>query len=63
MTPYATPLPQEIGQNRSKFLIAREYMGIVSYGVLGRFFPRPVAMSPIAPQPDSVSLPAPPQRS
>ncbi|MGB3615477.1 MAG: YdcF family protein [Elainellaceae cyanobacterium] len=55
-TPYTTPLPQEVlSQNRAKFLIAREYFGLASYGIMGRFFPRTVAASTI--EPPSVAMP------
>lgn len=48
VVPHTTPLPKDVlGRNRSKFLIARECMGIVSYGILGRFFPRDIATDPI----------------
>ncbi|MEO0406960.1 MAG: YdcF family protein [Cyanobacteria bacterium P01_A01_bin.135] len=62
VTPYATQLPREkLGRNRSKFLIAREYMGIVSYGVLGRFFPREVAIDAL-PSPERGEQPMGPVR-
>ncbi len=61
VTPYKTPLPNTLGQSRSKFLIAREYLGLASYGALGRFFPRTVASMPAVPtdisaSPDSDAL-------
>jgi uncharacterized SAM-binding protein YcdF (DUF218 family) len=38
--PHPNPLPPELNARREAFLIVREYMGLVSYGLLGRFFPR-----------------------
>ena len=56
-TPYTTSLPQdELGKAGSTFLIAREYFGLVSYGVLGRFFPRSVAADALEAQSTKVSL-------
>ncbi|MGF1535028.1 MAG: YdcF family protein [Elainellaceae cyanobacterium] len=45
--PYATPLPKTLSQAQTKFLIAREYLGLASYGALGRFSPREVASGPV----------------
>ncbi|MGF1515733.1 MAG: YdcF family protein [Elainellaceae cyanobacterium] len=44
--PYVTPLPETLRQSQTKFLIAREYLGLISYGALGRFSSREVASSP-----------------
>lgn len=38
--PHPNPLPPELNTRRESFLIVREYLGLVSYGLLGRFFPR-----------------------
>lgn len=38
--PHPNPLPPELNTRREAFLIVREYLGLVSYGLLGRFFPR-----------------------
>lgn len=37
---HPNPLPPELNTRREAFLIVREYLGLVSYGFLGRFFPR-----------------------
>lgn len=38
--PHPNPLPPELNTRREAFLLVREYLGLVSYGLLGRFFPR-----------------------
>lgn len=38
--PHPSPLPANLSFPRKAFLVAREYLGIVSYGVRGRFSPR-----------------------
>lgn len=47
--PHPNPLPPKLNTRREAFLIVREYLGLVSYGLLGRFFPRE------APSPDVVA--------
>jgi uncharacterized SAM-binding protein YcdF (DUF218 family) len=44
--PHLSPLPDRLHGSRKAFLLVREYFGLASYGVLGRFMPRE---SPIAP--------------
>lgn len=38
--PHPSPRPPQLNARKEAFLIVREYLGLVSYGVLGRFFPR-----------------------
>lgn len=38
--PHPNPLPPELDPRREAFLIVREYLGLLSYGILGRFSPR-----------------------
>lgn len=42
VTPRPTLLPSRFSTRKEAFLIVREYMGLLSYGMLGRFSPRPV---------------------
>jgi uncharacterized SAM-binding protein YcdF (DUF218 family) len=46
--PHPNPLPPEINPRREAFLIVREYLGLVSYGLLGRFFPREAPSAEVA---------------
>lgn len=46
--PHPNPLPPEMNSRREAFLIAREYLGLVSYGLLGRFFPREAPAAEVA---------------
>ncbi|NJO74963.1 MAG: hypothetical protein HC833_15075 [Leptolyngbyaceae cyanobacterium RM1_406_9] len=39
MTPIPSPLPKEIGRRGKATLVLREYAGLVTYGLRGRFFP------------------------
>lgn len=39
---YPTALPQTLSRRQRGMLQLREYMGLVSYGLLGRYFPRPL---------------------
>lgn len=47
--PHPNPLPAQLTLPKEAFLLVREYMGLASYGVLGRFSPR------AAPPPAAVS--------
>ena len=38
--PHPNPLPLQLAQQKEAFLIMREYLGLVSYGLTGRFSPR-----------------------
>jgi len=38
--PHPNPLPLRLKQSKTAFLLVREYVGLASYGVLGRFAPR-----------------------
>lgn len=40
--PYLNPLPVQFQPRKEAFLLVREYLGLVSYGALGRFSPREV---------------------
>jgi len=39
VTPIPSPLPREIGRRNKATLVLREYAGLVTYGLRGRFFP------------------------
>jgi len=53
VVPHPSPLPYYLAGKKRAFLIFREYLGMASYGVMGRFFPRestqPVATTPTPP--------------
>lgn len=38
--PYVTPLPPQLDLKKKAFLVFREYLGLISYGLQGRFNPR-----------------------
>ena len=67
VTPYTNPLPQGLNARTKAFIVFREYLGIVGYGLQGRFLPRepsaadlnPTAIVPLkdAP-PDQLVAPA-----
>lgn len=40
--PHSSPLSQTIGHRTQGFLVAREYVGLIAYGLLGRYSPRTV---------------------
>jgi uncharacterized SAM-binding protein YcdF (DUF218 family) len=50
VVPYPTSFPLQYQTRKQAFLILREYLGLVSYGLLGRFEPRPT------PPVDSVAI-------
>ena len=43
--PRVSPLPRELERDRKTFLVFREWVGLVSYGVMGRYFSRQVPES------------------
>jgi uncharacterized SAM-binding protein YcdF (DUF218 family) len=66
--PHSNPLPNHLNTKTKAFLVFREYLGIVGYGLRGRFLPRePSAadLSPaaIAPVKDALPLDAPVPRA
>ena len=40
--PYSSPLPTELGRSYRRLLALRESIGLVAYGLMGRYFPRPM---------------------
>ncbi len=38
--PYVNPLPMHLDSKKKAFLVFREYLGIIGYGLQGRFLPR-----------------------
>ncbi|MGF1570271.1 MAG: YdcF family protein [Nodosilinea sp.] len=38
--PHPSPMPESLNPQQQKFLVFREWMGLVSYGMLGRYFSR-----------------------
>ncbi len=38
--PHSNPLPPQLQHRKQAFLLVREYVGLASYGILGRFSPR-----------------------
>lgn len=38
--PYVNPLPTQLDSKKKAFLVFREYLGLISYGLQGRFLPR-----------------------
>lgn len=40
--PYASPLPDELGLRYRRLLTLRESLGLVAYGLRGRYLPRPI---------------------
>jgi uncharacterized SAM-binding protein YcdF (DUF218 family) len=57
VVPHPNPLPPEMNTRREAFLIVREYLGLMSYGLLGRFFPREVPPAEIVAQEGRSLLP------
>lgn len=52
--PHSSPMPQNLDQNRQSFLVFREWIGLVSYGVMGRYFSRQVPKSALSVEPSQV---------
>jgi hypothetical protein len=46
--PHLSPLPPDLPQGKKAVMVFYEYMGLVSYGLRGRYFPQsiPVAERP-----------------
>jgi len=40
--PHPSPVPQELNPQRQRFLVLREWAGLIGYGVMGRYFARQV---------------------
>ncbi|XHX80076.1 MAG: YdcF family protein [Stenomitos frigidus ULC029] len=66
VTPHTNPLPQRLDIRKKAFLVFREYLGIVGYGLRGRFLPRepsaadisPTAIAPTDALPDQPVVPS-----
>lgn len=43
VTPHSSPLPTYLDNKKKALLVFREYLGIASYGIRGRFLPRKAA--------------------
>ncbi|MBX2862730.1 MAG: YdcF family protein [Leptolyngbyaceae cyanobacterium MAG.088] len=41
--PYPSPLPRNIGLRHRRLLAMRESLGLISYGLMGRYWPRTIA--------------------
>lgn len=41
--PYSSPLPRGLGLSYRRLIAMRESLGFVSYGLMGRYWPRPIA--------------------
>ncbi len=46
--PHASPLSPDLSERRTALLVVRECLGLVTYGLLGRYEPRTVTEMPIA---------------
>ncbi len=44
--PYASPLPSYTSRRQRSLLALRESVGLVTYGLMGRYWPRPIAALP-----------------
>ncbi len=42
VVPHVSPMPQELDRHRQRFLVFREWGGLISYGLMGRYFARQV---------------------
>ncbi|XGV95335.1 MAG: YdcF family protein [Leptolyngbya sp. BL-A-14] len=49
VTPHTNPLPQQLNPRAKAYLVFREYLGIVGYGLRGRFLPREPSAADISP--------------
>jgi uncharacterized SAM-binding protein YcdF (DUF218 family) len=38
--PHPSPLPGSMNSERQQFLVIREWAGLITYGILGRYFDR-----------------------
>lgn len=41
--PHPSPVPHDLNSQKQHFLVVREWVGLISYGMMGRYFSRPVA--------------------
>jgi uncharacterized SAM-binding protein YcdF (DUF218 family) len=46
--PHVSPIPPEVDSEQRTFLVFREWFGLVSYGVMGRYFSRQVPESALS---------------
>jgi uncharacterized SAM-binding protein YcdF (DUF218 family) len=66
VTPHTNPLPNRLDTRKKAYLVFREYLGIVGYGLRGRFLPRepseadlnPTAIVPLDTLSDRSAAPA-----
>ena len=49
VTPHLSPLPMQLKSREKAYLVFREYLGIVGYGLRGRFLPREPSASDLSP--------------
>jgi uncharacterized SAM-binding protein YcdF (DUF218 family) len=49
VTPHTNALPQRLNARKKAFLVFREYLGIVGYGLQGRFLPREPSAADLSP--------------
>ncbi len=47
--PHPNPLPDRLNTKKKAFLVFREYLGIVGYGLRGRFLPREPSAADVSP--------------
>jgi uncharacterized SAM-binding protein YcdF (DUF218 family) len=44
--PHVSPIPNDLDENRATFLVFREWVGLIGYGAMGRYFSRRVPEAP-----------------
>lgn len=49
VTPHTNPLPNHLNARKKAYLVFREYLGIVGYGLRGRFLPREPSAADLSP--------------
>jgi uncharacterized SAM-binding protein YcdF (DUF218 family) len=49
VVPHINPLPQRLDTKKKAFLVFREYLGLVGYGLRGRFLPREPSAADVSP--------------
>ncbi|WOD39471.1 YdcF family protein [Nodosilinea sp. E11] len=42
VTPHPSPLPKHVNSQQQHFIVVREWVGLISYGMMGRYFSRSV---------------------
>jgi len=42
VTPHPSPIPSSLDFKRRQFMVLREWVGLISYGMMGRYFSRQV---------------------